>query len=97
MPCGVCGKLGHNNLTCPYNLKRKSISTELQKSKRCQCCGQYGYAIERHHTLGRGSDRGFLDVCKDCHLICCHSGNFRNLPKKPRVCRINNDTCFWRL
>lgn len=96
MACGVCGALKHNAVTCPYNAKRIGFSSTNQKSKRCECCGQAGYSIERHHTKGRGNNSDYLDVCKDCHLECGHQGHFQNLPIKPRVCRILNRESYWR-
>ncbi len=74
----------------------KAVRPDRQKSKRCQCCGQYGYAIESHHTRGRAEDSDRLDVCVDCHLRCCHDGNWHNLPIKPRVCRIMGRKSYWR-
>jgi hypothetical protein len=58
--CGVCNSWGHNVRTCPYNGRRRAATPHLPKQKRCQCCGQYGYAIERHHTRGRSDDSDAL-------------------------------------
>lgn len=96
MSCGVCGKFGHNVKTCVYNAKRSRVAPEIAKSKRCECCGNYGYIIERHHTKGRADNSDFLDLCKDCHLQCGHGGNFHNLPKKPRICTYTSETSYWR-
>jgi hypothetical protein len=94
MPCSICGKEGHNAANCPYDGNRVSVAGD-KKQKRCECCGQYGYDIERHHTRGRSDDSDYLDVCFDCHLECCHDGDFQNLPIKPRYCRILDATCHW--
>jgi hypothetical protein len=94
MPCGVCGGTGHNARSCVHDAPRVAISGG-RKSKRCECCGLYGYDVQRHHTRGRGDDSDYLDVCCDCHLTCCHGGNFRNIGKKPRVCRIVDRTAYW--
>jgi|GEM_PF-1820322 len=98
MPCSKCGKKGHNIQTCSYHAKRKSFPQNYPKSKRCQCCGQYGYEIQKHHTKGRGdiSPNAHLDVCRSCHVHCCHNGHFRNLPIKPGVCRFLRRTSYWR-
>lgn len=96
MACGVCGSQDHNARMCPYSSKRRPFARTAKKSKRCQCCGQYGYAIEAHHTRGRADDSNRLDVCIDCHLRCCHDGNWHNLPIKPRVCRIMERASYWR-
>lgn len=96
MPCGVCGNYGHNSKTCLYIAKRTRLATHIPKSKRCQCCGQYGYATQRHHTKARGDDSDFLDLCFDCHLRCGHNGNFQNLPTKPRVCKYSGNVSYWR-
>ncbi len=95
MSCGICGKSGHNNKTCVYDAKRTRLAPEFAKNKRCECCGQYGYEIQRHHTRGRGNDSDFLDLCRDCHLHCGHGGNFHNLPIKPRVCRWTEKASYW--
>jgi hypothetical protein len=96
MACGVCNSQTHNARTCPYNGKRKRVAVHIPKSKRCECCGQYGYIIERHHTRGRSDDSDALDVCRRCHLHCCHGGNWQHLPIKPRVCRFMDRDSFWR-
>ncbi len=95
MACGICGKDGHNAKTCVYDAKRTQVGKGIGKSKRCECCGKYGYSIERHHTKGRGDDSDFLDLCFDCHLECGHGGNFHNLPRKPRACRITGNSSSW--
>ena len=43
--------------------------------------------------LKRDSD--YLDVCLDCHLKCCHLGDFQTPAIKPRVCRITDKTSYW--
>ena len=96
MSCGVCGTPGHNAVTCYHNGPRVSFSKEHRKSKRCECCGLYGYQIQRHHTRGRGNDSDYLDVCLDCHQHCCHEGNFQNIGIKPRVCRVVGGISYWR-
>ena len=70
--------------------------SEIPKSKRCQCCGQYGYPIERHHTRGRSDPNDYLDVCRDCHLRCGHDGHLKNLAVKPRYCRVLGGASWWR-
>lgn len=95
MACGVCGTIGHNIATCSYNAKRVNFPSASRKSKRCECCGQYGYKIQRHHTRGRGNDLDYLDVCSDCHIECCHGGHYQNLPIKPRVCRVLDRKSYW--
>lgn len=95
-PCGVCGRPGHNRSTCPYDGPRESFSRAIPKSRRCQCCGRYGYEIQRHHARGRGVAWDQLDVCDACHVECGHEGSFRKLAIKPRVCRVLNRTSFWR-
>ena len=94
MPCGVCGAIGHNARSCAHDAPRLRLRSG-KKSRRCECCGQYGYDVQRHHTRGRGDDSDYLDVCCDCHLTCCHSGNFKNIGKKPRVCRIMDRAAYW--
>jgi hypothetical protein len=96
MPCGVCNAEGHNIKTCVYNARRVPAAPNVKKSSRCQCCGQYGYAIHRHHTKGRGNPNHFLDVCGDCHKDCCHKGDFYWIGIKPRVCQIMNRDSYWR-
>lgn len=95
MACGVCGKEGHNVKTCPYDGPRIAVERESEKSKRCRCCGQYGYDITEHHTEGRSNPYAYLDVCYDCHLTCCHGGDFRNLGIKPRKCQVLNRKSYW--
>ena len=96
MPCCVCGASGHNAATCPYEGKRARFSPAIRKSRRCEWCGQYGYDIHRHHTRGRADDSDYLDVCHDCHLGCCHGGDFYNIGIKPRVCRVTGNASYWR-
>ena len=96
MACGICNSQAHNARTCPHNGKRIAVARAVPKSKRCECCGQYGYEIVRHHTRGRSDDSDALDVCNGCHLHCCHGGNWQNLPIKPRVCRFMSRDSFWR-
>lgn len=96
MSCGVCGKIGHNVQTCKYNAKRTRVAPGKPKNKRCECCGNYGYAIERHHTKGRGDNSDYLDVCNGCHLDCAHGDNTRNLAIKPRYCRYTGEDSYWR-
>jgi hypothetical protein len=95
MSCGICGASGHNAATCPHNAHRSHFSSSDPKAKRCECCAQYGYKVYRHHTRGRGDNWDYLDVCLDCHLNCCHVGDFNNLPIKPRVCRIIGKKSYW--
>lgn len=94
--CGVCGHEGHDRRTCPHGGPRRHFSRAVPKNTRCECCGQPGYAIERHHARGRSSVADYLDVCRDCHLECCHRGDFRNLPIKPRVCRVLERSSAWQ-
>ncbi len=96
MPCGLCGAWGHNIVTCSHNAKRTRVAPTIAKSEWCECCGRSGLDIVRHHTRGRGDDSDFLDVCRTCHLYCCHAGDFNNFAIKPRVCRITGDDCYWR-
>lgn len=93
--CSVCDQRGHDRRTCPYDGPRQRFSSALQKSRRCDCCGQYGYAIKRHHTRGRADTSDGLDMCDACHLRCGHEGDFGNLPIKPRFCRILDRSSFW--
>lgn len=95
MACGICGKDGHNAKTCAYDGKRARVGVGIKKSRRCECCGQYGYEIQRHHTKARSDASNYLDLCCDCHLQCGHGGNFHNLPKKPRVCYWTGNTSYW--
>jgi len=93
--CGTCGRPGHNRRTCPYGVPRVSFSRAIPRSRRCECCGLYGYTVQRHHPRGRGNARDYLDVCDACHINCGHEGHFRNLAIKPRVCRVMNRSSFW--
>jgi hypothetical protein len=97
MACRVCGKNEHNVLRCPLAGQRIRFSTSIRKSKRCECCGQYGYSIERHHTRGRSDPSDYLDVCHDCHLECGHGGNWKNAPMKPRKCWVLGGDSYWRV
>lgn len=94
--CSVCGRRGHDRRTCPYDGPREQFSSAIPKIRRCHCCGQYGYSTKRHHTRGRANASDHLDVCDACHLTCGHGGDFRNLPIKPRFCRILDRPSFWR-
>lgn len=95
MACGVCGQIGHNQITCDHAVARAAFSRSIGRSKRCECCGQYGYDIQRHHTRGRGNLSDFLDLCADCHIECGHGGHFQNLPIKPRVCQVLGGASWW--
>jgi hypothetical protein len=94
--CGVCGRPGHNRTSCPHNGPRVHFSRAIPKRRRCDCCGQAKYKKYRHHPRGRSDDSDFLDVCYDCHLYCCHDGDFHNIGIKPRDCRVLNRPSFWR-
>ena len=96
MACSVCDRSDHNAATCPHDGERRQLPPECRRSRRCECCGQCGYKIHRHHTRGRGDDSDYLDVCVDCHLTCCHDGDYYNLAIKPRVCRISGSSSYWR-
>lgn len=93
--CGVCGRPGHDRRTCPHGAKRVHFSTAVRKSRYCECCGQDRYATHRHHTRGRANVSDYLDVCLDCHLDCCHDGDFQNLARKPQVCRVLDRPSAW--
>lgn len=97
MACSYCGREGHNVTTCPHCKERAPFSASRRKSKRCQCCGQYGYDIHTHHSRGRSvnSISAALDLCTDCHLQCGHEGDNRNPPIKPQVCRITGRKSYW--
>lgn len=95
--CGICGRAGHNRATCPHGGTRAHFSPAIPKSRRCECCGQYGRCIHRHHTRGRQDISDYLDVCSDCHIDCCHEGDYRSLAKKPQVCRVADQPSYWRL
>jgi hypothetical protein len=96
MSCGVCGRSGHNSVTCPHDGGRLSLTFAGPRSRRCECCGQYGYDIQRHHTRGRGDDSDYLDLCNDCHLQCGHDGHLSNIAMKPRFCRVTDRESWWR-
>ena len=93
MACSYCGKEGHNVTTCPYANER--VDCGPAESATCECCGKRRDTV-RHHTRGRGSCDDYLDVCRDCHLTCCHEGNWQNLGIKPRICRITGKPSAWR-
>lgn len=94
--CGVCGRAGHNRRNCPYESERLNFSRSIPRSNRCECCGSSRYPTQRHHTRGRSSLADFLDVCFDCHIDCCHEGDFQNLGRKPQVCRHTGVLSYWR-
>lgn len=94
--CSVCERSGHDRRTCPYDGERLNFSRAIPKSSNCQCCGVARYEIQRHHTRGRSSLSDFLDVCGDCHIVCCHDGHFQNLGKKPQTCRLSCRRSVWR-
>ena len=95
MACGVCGGFGHEAQQCPH--KRAPIRlTAGGKNKRCRCCGQHKSDIERHDTLGQGNDSDFLELCLECHLNCCHDGDFHNAGRKPLVCCFTGHSSYWR-
>lgn len=89
--CSVCGSARHDRRTCPYDGERVSFSRSIPKSSRCECCGSSRYGIDRHHTRGRANPSDFLDVCLDCHIECCHGGDFHHLGGKPRTCRVTGN------
>lgn len=94
--CSVCRRAGHNRLTCAYAGERINFSSAIAKSRHCECCGRPG-KTHRHHTRGRADDSDFLDVCGDCHLNCCHDGDFCTVGIKPRVCRMTNGRSSWAM
>jgi len=94
--CSVCGSAGHDRRTCPHDGPRRQFGKSIPKGVRCECCGRPGYTIERHHTRGRSSLEDFLDMCGACHIECGHGGDFRNLARKPWVCRVHNRVSRWR-
>ena len=77
MPCRLCGRAGHNRATCP---------DAAAISKRCQCCGQYGYTIVRSSVL---------DACSDCQEMCCYVGHRSRSARKPRVCQVLGQPAYW--
>src|SRR5215831_4250082 len=87
-------RAGHNQTTCSYNGERVTFSGAIPRSPLCECCGKHA-KTHRHHTRGRADDSDFLDICTDCHLTCCHDGDFYTIGIKPRVCRIKNRKSFW--
>lgn len=96
MACGICGSSTHNSATCAHGGWRVKFPPSIPKSKQCECCGQYGYEIQRHHTRGRADVTDHLDVCADCHLECCHGGNLKSgLAIKPRICRVIGRASYW--
>ena len=94
MACGVCGGLGHDVHQCPHK-RVPARFTGGAKDKRCGCCGRYRPDVERHDTLGQGNDSDLLDLCLDCHLLCCHDGDCHNAGRKPRACRISGQKSHW--
>jgi hypothetical protein len=94
--CGVCGRVGHDRRTCPIDAPRVNFPGAIPRSRRCECCGQFGYRMQQHHTRGRGVVSDGLDVCLDCHTECCHGGHFQNFPSKPQICRLLDRPSFWR-
>jgi hypothetical protein len=94
--CGLCGRPGHDRRTCSHGGPRLNLSSDLLKSRRCECCGCYRQGTQRHHTQGRASTWDYLDLCDACHLECGHEGDFRNLAIKPQFCRITDRPAFWR-
>ena len=98
MACFYCGAENHDIRNCRYAAKRKPFPKGYKYSKRCQCCGQYGYDIQLHHSRGRGDNHPdvALEMCVDCHLQCGHDGSWQNLPIKPAVCRILGRRSYWR-
>lgn len=95
--CTGCGGTGHDRRTCGYTGQRRHFSRSIPRSKRCECCGKYGYDIQRHHPRGRADDSDWLDVCNGCHLHCCHKGDFNNLATKPRSCQFTGQDSYWRI
>ncbi len=85
--CGACGKAGHDRRTCPFDGPRVDFSRAIPRSQYCECCERHG-ETQRHHARGRSDTSAFLDVCRPCHLYCCHGGSFQNLPIAPRYCRL---------
>jgi hypothetical protein len=94
--CGACGRSGHIRSKCPYFGPRANFSRSEPKSCRCQCCGKYRYETQRHHPRGRADASDRLDVCGDCHVECGHDGHYRNVARKPYVCRTMNRPSAWR-
>jgi hypothetical protein len=94
--CSICGRDGHDRRACPYAGPRRRFSRVTPKSRRCQCCGLYGYPTKAHHPRGRADDSDRLDVCDECHVSCGHNGHFRNFAIKPRFCRVLGRPSFWR-
>ena len=95
--CGACGRAGHNRTNCPYTGQRCHFSRSIPKSRRCQCCGQFRYGTQCHHSRGRADASARLDVCGDCHIECGHDGHYQNPARKPHVCRIMNRPSAWRV
>jgi hypothetical protein len=93
--CQGCGSNRHDRRTCPHTNRRMGFSKSIAKSNRCECCGSSRSWIERHHTRGGSNRSDFLDMCFDCHLLCGHGGDFRNLANKPQLCRISGSLSYW--
>jgi hypothetical protein len=94
--CTGCGSTSHDRRTCNHTGKRRHFPRSIARSKRCECCGKYGYDTHRHHPRGRSDDSDWLDVCNGCHLQCCHKGNFNNFATKPRFCLFTGQDSYWR-
>lgn len=95
MACGVCGIEGHTRSTCVYDGPRINLNLLVQKGSVASVAGHIGTQLNGHHTRGRADYSDYLDVCIDCHVECCHDGDFYNLPRKPRVCRITGNRSWW--
>ena len=51
-----------------YVAKRTRIEPEIFKSKRCECCGYYGYSIQRHNTRNFAKTTRTVRYKNDCPL-----------------------------
>jgi hypothetical protein len=38
----------------------------------------------------------WMEVCRTCHLVCGHEGNYDKPPKKQQVCKMSGLICEWR-
>jgi hypothetical protein len=94
--CTGCGSTRHDRRNCNHTGERRHFSKSIPRSKRCECCGKYGYDTHRHHPRGRADDSDWLDVCNGCHLHCCHKGDFNNFATKPRFCLFTGGDSYWR-